>query len=147
MRVAATLATALPLLLMASACATPSVDGVAPTSTAPSPPPEATVAVVSEAPAISESTTTTAPQAEDSVTKSVTGVVVAVDGGLAEVDSFSIVLDDGSTLVLTPERGLLFDHASPLSHVRDHMISGTPVLVEFHAAGDDLVATAVGDAE
>ena len=76
----------------------------------------------------------------------VTGVVVAVAGDLTVINSFSVLLADGSTVLLVPADGLLFDGSSPLSHVRDHLVSGAPVLVEYHTEGEALVATAVGDA-
>lgn len=79
--------------------------------------------------------------------ESASGVVVAVDGDLTVINSFSVLLSDGSTLLLVPADGLLFDGSSPLSHVRDHLVSGAPVRVEYHTAGGALVATAVGDAE
>ncbi|MDF1595816.1 MAG: hypothetical protein P1T08_06945 [Acidimicrobiia bacterium] len=75
-----------------------------------------------------------------------TGVVVVVDGGLVDVGSFSILLADGSTLELTPQPGLLFE-GGPLSHIRDHLVSGAPVRVEFHQEGDLLIATEVVDSE
>ena len=75
-----------------------------------------------------------------------TGVVLAVDGDLAAVSSFSILLADGSTLELTPQPGLLFEDG-PLSHIRDHLVSGSPVRVEFHPEGNLLIATEVVDSE
>jgi len=74
------------------------------------------------------------------------GVVVAIDGTLAGIDNFSIVLGDGSTIVLTPQPGLLFDSGPP-AHLRDHLVSGSPIAVVFHQEGDRFVATQVGDAE
>jgi hypothetical protein len=80
-------------------------------------------------------------------TASTAGVVIAVDGDLSAVAAFTMLLDDGSTLQLVPAAGLLFDDSGPLSHIRDHLVSGSPVLVKFHPEGDLLIATAVGDAE
>lgn len=80
-------------------------------------------------------------------TAAATGVVIAVDGDLSEINSFSVVMSDGETLELVPAPGLLFDGDEPLSHVRDHMVSGGPVAVEFYQDGDNLVCVAVGDAE
>lgn len=77
----------------------------------------------------------------------VTGVVVAVDGDLAAIDSFSVLVEDGSTVLFVPDEGLLFDGSGPLSHLRDHLVSGVPVAVEFRNEGSTMVATAVGDAE
>lgn len=78
--------------------------------------------------------------------RSETGVVVALDSSLAEVHSFSILLSDGSTLELIPQPGLLFE-GGPLSHIRDHLVSGAPIRVEFHEDGDPLIATKVADSE
>ncbi len=76
-----------------------------------------------------------------------TGVVVAVEGDLSAISSFSILLSDGETLVLVPQAGVLFDGEGPLSHLRDHLLSGEPVMVEFHQGADNLVAATVGDGE
>ena len=84
---------------------------------------------------------------EVSTVTEVTGVVVAVDGDLSEINSFSVVLGDGEILELVPEAGLLFDGDEPLSHVRDHLVSGGPVAVEFYEDGENLICVAVGDAE
>ena len=88
-----------------------------------------------------------ASASEVSTVTAATGVVVAVDGDLSEINSFSIVMSGGETLALAPESGLLFDGNEPLSHVRDHMVSGGPVAVEFYQDGNNLVCVAVGDAE
>ncbi len=61
------------------------------------------------------------------VEATVIGVVIAVDGTLAGIDSFVLRLEDGSDLTLVPVEGLLFDGAAPLTHVRDHLVSGSPV--------------------
>jgi hypothetical protein len=76
-----------------------------------------------------------------------TGVVVAVDGDLTAINSFSVLLGDGTTLLFVPQEGLSFDRSGPLSHVRDHLVSGAPVDVEFDRVGEVLRATAVGDAK
>jgi hypothetical protein len=74
-----------------------------------------------------------------------TGVVVALDGGLEAVDSFTIVLSDGSELTLIPEPDLLFE-GGPLSHLRDHLLSGTPVGVVYSIdAEGNAIAHRVGD--
>ena len=76
-----------------------------------------------------------------------TGVVIAVEGGLGGIDSFVVRLEDGSDLMLVPVEGLLFDGAGPISHVRDHMISGNPVEVTYEtSAVESATAIAIGDA-
>jgi hypothetical protein len=77
----------------------------------------------------------------------ITGVVIAVEGTLAGTDSFTIRLEDGSDVVLVPVDGLLFDGASPLSHVRDHLVSGSPVRVTYQtSAAGPATAIEIGDA-
>jgi hypothetical protein len=102
------------------------------------------VATSSTLPGTDEPPTTTTlatgPQQQE------TGVVVAVDGTLAGIESFSVLLSAGSTIQVTPERGVLFD-GGPLSHLRDHLVSGSPIVMVFHQEGDRLIATEVGDAE
>jgi len=85
-------------------------------------------------------TNTTAPAADTTnapapveVEVEVTGVVIAVDGSLAGIDSFVLRLEDGTDLALTPTSGLLFDGTAPISHVQDHMVSGNPVVVTYLA--------------
>ena len=90
-------------------------------------------------------TSTTAPFVSVEVT--VTGVVIAVEGGLGGIDSFVVRLEDGSDLTLVPVEGLLFDGVGPISHVRDHMISGNPVEVTYEtSAVESATAIAIGDA-
>jgi len=92
---------------------------------------------------ISALVTTTGASAEVSVI----GVVVSVDGTLAGTDSFTVRLEDGSDLTLVPADGLLFDGVSPLSHVRDHLISGSPVQITYRASSEGPVtAIKIGDA-
>lgn len=74
------------------------------------------------------------------------GVVVAVDGDLSEIRAFSLLLPDGATVELVPQAGLLFD-GGPLSHVRDHLVSGAPIAAEFHVEAGVAIATSVGDAQ
>jgi len=78
---------------------------------------------------------------------SVEGVVIAVDGTLAEVSSFTVRLPDGTDATFVPQPGILFDETAPIGHVRDHLVSGAPVLVEYVTLENgELLATAVGDA-
>jgi hypothetical protein len=76
----------------------------------------------------------------------VEGVVVAVDGTLAEIASFRLVLADGTEATFVPEQGVLFDGTAPLSHLRDHLASGDPIRVEYATLEDGtLLALEVGD--
>ena len=74
------------------------------------------------------------------------GVVIAVDGDLSEIRAFTMLLADGTALDLVPQAGLLFD-GGPLAHLRDHLVSGAPISVDYHGEGGVALATSVGDAE
>lgn len=96
-------------------------------------------------PSTAISTPVTASVASAEVT--VIGVVISVEGTLAGTDSFTIRLEDGSDLTLMPVEGLLFDGVSPLSHVRDHLVSGSPVQVSYRTSVEGPVtAIEIGDA-
>jgi hypothetical protein len=71
------------------------------------------------------------------------GVVVAVDGDLTSVDSFTLVVEGDQMTFLTVADG---DYPYPLPHLRDHLRDGTPLRVTWERRGDDLVALAVEDA-
>ena len=60
----------------------------------------------------------------------VVGVVSEVTGDLTEIQSFVILDDDGKSHLFTPAEGLLF-YGGPLSHLRDHIITGERVVVTF----------------
>ncbi len=75
-----------------------------------------------------------------------TGVVIDVQGNLQGTDSFTILIEDGSELVLIPAPGLLFE-GGPLSHLRDHVLSGAKVKVVYTVEDDGThIAIEVGDA-
>lgn len=74
-----------------------------------------------------------------------TGVVVDVVGDLTVVEEFTITtgLRDRMTFVPAPDGEFPF----PLPHLRSHITSGIPVIVEWERNGDVLYATFVDDAE
>lgn len=110
------------------------VTTVVPTTETPTTVPETTVP---------ETTTTTLAPVEVTVT----GVVISVDGDLSGTQSFVIRLESGDDLVLVPGDGLLFDEVAPLTHLRDHLVSGNPVEVTYEMPTDGPhTVTAVGDA-
>ena len=81
------------------------------------------------------------------VEATVIGVVIAVDGTLAGVESFVLRLENGSDLTLVPAEGLLFDGAAPLTHIRDHLVSGNPVEATYKTSPEGPpVVKAIGDA-
>lgn len=73
------------------------------------------------------------------------GVVIAVDGDLTHVASFTLRTPAGEDLVLVPAPDARFDGA-PLSHLIEHLRSGEPVRVVYRTEDDRLVATRLGDA-
>jgi len=89
---------------------------------------------------ITQTPTTTAPQPV-----ATSGVVIAVEGTLQGIDSFTVLLEDGTELTLIPEPDLLFD-GGPLSHLRDHLASGSPVGIVYIDVDGTAVAQEVGDA-
>jgi hypothetical protein len=77
---------------------------------------------------------------------SAVGVVIAVDGSLSGIDSFTIRVDDGTDVTFVPEDGALFD-SGPFSHIRDHLTSGTPIRVDYVMLDDgSSLALSAGDA-
>lgn len=79
-------------------------------------------------------------------TLSVVGVVIAVDGSLSGIDSFTIRVDDGTDLAFAPDDHALLDNG-PFSHIRDHLTSGTPVRVDYVMLDDGSnLALSAGDA-
>jgi hypothetical protein len=79
------------------------------------------------------------------------GIVTEVTGDLTTVQSFVILDGDGDSHLFTPQSGLLF-YGGPLSHLRDHIVTGERVRVVYErGAYGDLVATSVlhadGDSE
>ena len=131
----------------ATSVTTVAVDGAVtpptatPAATSPFPPPTAPATTTSQTPPTSM-TSAFAP-----IEMTVTGVVISVDGTLRATNSFTIRLEDGSDLKLVPIDGLLFDGVSPLSHVRDHLVSGSPVLVTYtNTIEGPFLAIEIGDA-
>lgn len=95
-------------------------------------------------------TTTTTPTVAPSTTVAepgeVEGVVIAVEGGLQVIDSFTILIGSGEQMTFDPAPGLLFG-GGPLSHLRDHLADGAPVYVIYTVEPDGTnVAIEVGDA-
>lgn len=77
----------------------------------------------------------------------VEGVVIAVDGGLAGVVSFTIVTGDGDRITFIPDDGVTtFAHGGPLSHLHEHLQTASPVRVTWVERDGVPVALAVADA-
>lgn len=78
--------------------------------------------------------------------ETVTGVVIDVEGGLVDVASFEVRLDDGTYRVFVPADGVLFDGEGSLSHLREHLLTGEPVEIGYERTDEGFVAVRVGDA-
>ena len=77
----------------------------------------------------------------------VDGVVVDVDGDLAGVSAFEIVTADGSRLRFVPGEGVdAFAGGAPLSHLSEHLQTGSPVRVTYVEEDGVLIALVVTDA-
>ena len=70
------------------------------------------------------------------------GIVVAVEGDLTAVTSFSVLVE-GDTFEFIPVAG--GEYAFPLPHLREHLRDGTPVRVGWEQRGDDLAAISLAD--
>lgn len=145
------------LLVVLSACgsgsgADTSVDSTAPPSltsaTLPSPLPDESENTTPTDSTIAPATTSSQPSNPlPDVSGIVEGIVIAVEGTLGQVESFTLRLPTGSDVTFLPEEGVLFDGSAPIDHVRDHMTSGAPVRVEYTTLSDGtLSALQVGDA-
>lgn len=77
----------------------------------------------------------------------VTAVVVEVDGDLTSVDRFVVRLPDGTDQPLVPAPGIRFHGDASITHVRDHLRSGEPVVIVYEVLDDGTwVALEVRDA-
>lgn len=74
----------------------------------------------------------------------VVGSLIEFDGDLSDVRSFTVLTEDGETMRFEPAADATF-HGGPLSHLRDHLVSGAPIVVRFVERSGVLVATSVGD--
>ena len=76
--------------------------------------------------------------------RTVTGLVVSVDGDLTTVRSFTVQTEDGPlTFVPDPEGAFAF----PPPHLGAHLRSGEPVRVAYEERDGVLVAVEIDDAE
>lgn len=71
-----------------------------------------------------------------------TGLVVAVDGSLTEVEAFTVLVEGEEMRFLPVEDG---DYSFPLSHLREHQRTGEPVLVGWESRDDNLYALSLDD--
>jgi hypothetical protein len=66
----------------------------------------------------------------DDAPDTVEGIVSEVTGDLTTVESLVILDADGNSHLFKPTPGLLF-YGGPLSHLRDHVVTGQRVAVTF----------------
>ena len=71
------------------------------------------------------------------------GVVIAVEGTLNQVTSFTLLVEgDELTFQPVPDG----DYPYPLSHLREHLRDGNPILVTWERSDGELRALALADA-
>jgi hypothetical protein len=70
------------------------------------------------------------------------GIVVAVEGDLNAVTSFTVLVE-GDTFEFIPVPG--GDYAFPLPHLREHLRDSSPVRVGWEQRGEDLAAISLED--
>jgi hypothetical protein len=76
----------------------------------------------------------------------VTGVVTEVTGDLTSAESFVVIDVSGDSFKFVPGEGMTVA-GGPVSHLRDHVVSGEPVKVLFHAGSKgELIADDIQDA-
>jgi len=73
----------------------------------------------------------------------VVGPVISVDGDLAEVRSFTVLVE-GEEMVFVPI--VEGEYAFPLPHLRQHLMDGAPIRVGWERRGESLVAVSLEDA-
>ncbi|MEP7360243.1 MAG: PQQ-dependent sugar dehydrogenase [Chloroflexota bacterium] len=84
---------------------------------------------------------------EQAPTLQATGVVIAADGAsAAQVGTFSLRQNDGTTLAFKIMRLDLTNGGLPSAHLREHMSSGEPIAVYFHVENGVNIADRYTDA-
>ena len=73
----------------------------------------------------------------------IVGTVIALDGDLTEVRSFTVLVE-GDQMVFVPIADGAY--AFPLTHLREHLRDGAPVRVGWEKRGEQFAATSVEDA-
>jgi hypothetical protein len=138
------------LVFVAAACSEDAADTTSPATTVAATTSTPAAPTTMAAPTTLVTTTTQPPATTTApipIEETVTGVVIAVEGNLTGIDSFVIRLPDGSDLALVPTNDLLFDGVGPLSHVRDHLVSGNPIYVTYLTSSEGQpIVHAIGDA-
>lgn len=149
-------ASALPVLVLAlSGCAGATLDPVADTATSTTigtAAPTITAPTTTTTTVPSETTTTVAQPVTTTTTGApevltATGVVIDVSGDLTATTAITILDGDGTQMVFVPSTDATF-HGGPLSHIRDHLLNGLPVVVDYVVLADGtLEAISFDDAD
>lgn len=74
----------------------------------------------------------------------VEGRLIEVQGDLSAIESFVVLTSDGESFEFVADAAATF-HDGPLSHIRDHLISGEPIVVSYTERDGQRVATGVED--
>jgi hypothetical protein len=78
---------------------------------------------------------------------SATGVVIAVTGpNSADVDSFTLRTADGQVIEFTVGRLELIGGGLPAPHLREHLVSGVPITVDYSVENGQNLAIRYVDA-
>jgi hypothetical protein len=78
---------------------------------------------------------------------SATGIVTSVQGpSAAQVDTFTLRTNSGEALAFTVGRLDLADGGLPAPHLREHLVSGEPITVEYESVDGELLALRYVDA-
>lgn len=78
-------------------------------------------------------------------TTRVEGRIVEFDGDLTAVRSFVLLTERGDRIEFRPGPEATF-HGGPLTHLRDHLVSGEPVVVFYEGSADEARVVSVEDA-
>lgn len=77
---------------------------------------------------------------------SVRGIVVDVQGDLTTIDRFTVLTEAGERIDFEPAPDVRFHDGAPLSHLNEHLRTGSPVEVTFRMLDDGTrAATGVED--
>jgi len=78
--------------------------------------------------------------------QTVTGIVIAVDGSsIGSVDQVAVRTADGTVLQFDVDR-LDINNGLPPQHLREHLATGIPIVVEYVVEGERNVALRYNDA-
>lgn len=79
---------------------------------------------------------------------SATGVIISADGPTAaQVDTFTMRTVDGRQLVFSVGTLDVANGGLPAPHIREHLVSGDPITVEYRVQGSQNIALRYVDAE